>query len=327
MIKAYTFKDKNISELNIRTLEKNIDEAIWIDLYHPSIQEENFIEKLLGINIPTREEMHEIEFSSRLYTHQNTLFSTITIVTHINSLHPESHSVSFVLHNNCLISVRYVDEPSYEELFSGDKLNAEKEIKGSYLLAIMLDHITEKLADTLENITHKIEETSHQIFKYDYTQNGAFKTTGPNFAKIISKIGLNEDLLSKARESLFTLTRMLGFILQSKYYPEAEDKKQITMIMRDVNSLIEHANFLSQKMTFLLDATLGMINIEQSSIIKIVSVAAVVFLPPTLVASIYGMNFHYMPELDWYIGYPVAIILMMLSAFLPYKFFKYKGWL
>ncbi len=327
MIKAYTFKGPNISELNLRTLENNIDKAIWIDLYHPSVREEDYIEKLLGINIPTREEMHEIELSSRLYVRQSTLFATITIVTNINSLHPESHSVSFVLHGNCLISIRYVEEPSYEALFTRDKLDTSHEITGSYLLGIMLDHITENLADTIEHISHKIEETSHQIFKYSYTNNGISKTGIPNFKNIISNIGLSEDLLSKARESLFTLTRMLGFILQSPYYQDSEEKKQITTVMRDVTSLIEHATFLSQKMTFLLDATLGMINIEQSSIIKIVSVAAVVFLPPTLVASVYGMNFHYMPELDWYIGYPFAIFLMILSGFLPYKLFKYKGWL
>lgn len=327
MIKAYDLENQSLTEIDVRSLEENIDKTIWIDLLHPSASEEARIEKLLGFHIPSREEMHEIELSSRLYQRNNTLFTTITIVTYRNSTHPESHSVTFVLHNQCLLTIRYVEEPAYEILLRKERLNASDSLKGSYLLSIILDYITEEIADVLEKISRSIEDTSHQIFKYHYTTNGISKTGVPNFKTIISEIGQNEDLLSKARESMFSLTRMLGFILQSSYYQEPEDKKPITMIMRDVTYLMEHASFLSQKMTFLLDATLGMINIEQSSIIKIVSVAAVVFLPPTLVASVYGMNFHHMPELDWTIGYPFAICVMILSGFLPYKIFKYKGWL
>lgn len=327
MIKAYQIINHNLVEMPKDKLATDLSHVVWVDLYYPTKDEEDLLEKLMNINIPTREEMHEIELSSRLYQRNHTLYSTINIVTKSDTTQPESHSVTFVLHDRCLITVRYIEELSYENLQKTGKLDSTYLNKGNHLLSIFLDNITEQLADILENISHNMEATSHEIFKYSYKATGTSKTMPPNFKHIITQVGSNEDLLSKARESLFTLTRMLGFILQSSYYHEPEDKKQLTLVMRDVSFLLEHATFVSHKLTFLLDATLGMINIEQSAIIKIVSVAAVFFLPPTLVASLYGMNFHHMPELDWSYGYPFAILIMVLSGVLPYKIFKYKGWL
>ena len=327
MIKAYNVEGSDLKELNSNELGAHIDNAIWVDLVHPTAKEETFIENLLGINIPTREEMHEIELSSRLYQRNKTLFATIIIITQADTPHPESHALTFVLHNKWLITVRYVKESPYNTVLINTKFNTAISQEGSFVLRAMLKYITEELADILESITHNIEELSRQIFKYDYASNRFSKAGNPNLKDIISRIGHNEDLLAKARESLITTTRMLSFILQTSYFEAHENKKPIAMIMRDTSFLIVHATFLSSKIKFLLDATLGMINIEQSSIIKIVSVAAVLFLSPTLIASIYGMNFHYMPELKWHYGYPLAIILMILAVFLPYKYFKYKGWL
>ena len=326
MIRAYNFIRTHVKELNFHELKAHLTDTIWVDLFNPTVEEEALIEGLLGIDIPTRDEMQKIELSSRLYQRNNTTFATINIVTR-DAIHPSSHTVTFVLHNKWLITVRYVEEPLYARFIAKAKLNPALFQKGGFILSALLEEITEQLADILENTTHTIEEINRQIFKYDYASNGNSKIKKPNFKNIISHIGHNEDLISKARESLFTITRMLSFILQTSYFKTHEDKKQITMVIGDIASLIDHATFLSNKINFLLDATLGMINIEQSSIIKIVSIAAVVFLPPTLVASIYGMNFQYMPELNLHLGYPFAILLMILSGFLPYKYFKYKGWL
>ena len=236
-------------------------------------------------------------------------------------------NITFVLHNKWLIIVHYVECPFYNRFIEKAKLNHTIFQDGSNIVSTLLEEITEQLADILENATHIIEDINRQIFKYNYESNGTSKVKKPNFKNIISSVGRNEDILSKTRESLFTITRMLSFILETPYFQSHADKKKVAMLMQDISSLIEHTTFLSNKITFLLDATLGMINIEQSAIIKIVSVAAVVFLPPTLVASIYGMNFQHMPEIEWYLGYPASLILMVLSGFLPYKYFKYKGWL
>ena len=326
MIKAYNFDDPNIKKLNLNELKSHISTMVWVDLICPTAAEKRGIEDLLGINIPTRDEMYEIELSSRLYQRNNTIYATITIITQLDTHHLESHALTFILHNHLLITVRYVEESPYNLI--PEKANFNNTFsKENFILRVLLEDITEQLADVLENTAHDIEEISRQIFKYNYASDGSSKAGKPNFKGIISQIGHNEDLLSKARESLFTITRMLSFILQTSYFQSHETKKPLSMIMRDTSFLIEHATFLSNKINFLLDATLGMINIEQSSIIKIVSVAAVVFLPPTLVASIYGMNFQYMPEVNWHLGYPLAILLMILSGFLPYKYFKYKGWL
>lgn len=327
MIKAYVLEKKALKELSSEELKSRIADAIWVDLAHPTVEEEALIEDLIGVDVPTRAEMHEIELSSRLYQRNSSYFTTISIVTYIDSPQPESHVVTFVLHNKSLITVRYIEGAPYDTFLEKTKINKTHPQKPSSILSAMLEEISEKLADLVENVTHNIEGISHQIFKYDYTSHGASKESKPNFKDIISHIGRNEDLLSKARESLFTITRMLSFILQTPFFEAPEDKKPILMIMKDIPPLIEHVTFLSNKINFLLDATLGMINIEQSSIIKIVSVAAVVFLPPTLVASIYGMNFEFMPELKWEFGYPISLILMLLAGFFPYRYFKYKEWL
>jgi magnesium transporter len=325
MIKAYNFEGSYLQELNPKELKDHLNNAIWVDLAYPTVQEEKLIEDLLGIDIPTREEMHEIELSSRLYQDNDTLYATIVTVTKADKAPPESHAITFVLHNKWLITVRYVKEPLYDEVLKKAKFNTPFSQQSSFILTMMLDDVVEKLADILENIAHNFEGISRQIFKYKYESGSSSEK--PNFKDIISHIGHSEDLLSKARESLFTTTRMLSFILQTPYFEDHEEKKPILMIMRDTSFLIEHATFLSNKINFLLDATLGVISIEQSVIIKIFSVAAVIFLPPTLVASVYGMNFQHIPELDWDFGYPLAIVLMILAGVLPYKYFKYKGWL
>ncbi len=327
MIKAYNLEGAILEDLKPSALKNHVANPIWVELLDPTAKEIAFFKELLGITIPTHDEMYEIELSSRLYQYKNTVFATITILTSKDTSHPESHAITFILHHKWLITVRYFKEHPYHTFSTKAKFNKTPSQEGAFIFSDMIDDITEDLADVLENTTHNIEEISRQIFKYDYASDGSSKADKPKFKEIISHIGNNEDLLSKARESLFTITRMLGFILQTSYFQTPEAQKPVTMIMRDTSFLIEHATFLSSKINFLLEATLGMISIEQNSIIKIFSVAAVIFLPPTLVASIYGMNFQFMPELKWDFGYPLAVVLMILSGFLPYKYFKYKGWL
>ena len=186
----------------------------------------------------------------------------------------------------------------------------------------MLEAIVDRLADILEHAGRGIDDISRSIFRRDAGSTRDFQT-------ILEQIGRKGDLTSNMRDSLLTLERLVGFLshasLQRKSAKDVRDR--IKTLSRDIRSLLDHASFLSQKITFLLDATLGMINIEQNATIKIFSIAAVIFMPPTVIASIYGMNFKYMPELDWSLGYPAAIALMVISAIMPYAYFKRKGWL
>lgn len=311
----------HFNETNIAELKNNLDDIVWIDLYQPTATEEKLIENLFEIDIPTRQDMHEIELSSRLYEENNSFFMTLTLVVQTNSFHSESHVVTFILHHKTLITVRYVEILPFSNFLS--KWNKENYSQGSSILVWLLQEIADQLADTLEGVAQKIEDLSFRIFNTQNTKT----SIKINFNHVLLSIGRYENLLSKSQESLFNLSRLLNFITDISYFNTSQEHRMINLMIRDMPPLIEHSNFLTNKISFLLDATLGMINIEQNSIIKVVTVVSVVFLPPTLVASIYGMNFTFMPELKWHLGYPYALLLMLISGFLPYQFFKFKKWL
>ena len=301
------------------------ENLVWIDLVNPTDAEKNDLEKRLGIDVPTKDEMEEIEISSRLYNEDGASFMTATLPAQADGDDPQMHPVTFILTGTRLITVRYHDPRAFQTF----PIRAEKVPMGCEtgegVLVALLEAIVDRLADILERAGREIDSISRDIFKH----KGAKPTKSQDFQKVLESIGRKGDLTSNIRDSLVTLERLLGFFSQGAMQRKsAKDRRErIKTLSRDVRSLADHASFLSQKITFLLDATLGMINIEQNAIIKIFSVAAVVFLPPTLVASSYGMNFEYMPELKWLLGYPWAIGLMILSAIIPYIFFKRRGWL
>jgi magnesium transporter len=323
MIKAFVLDNDRLRPVD--DLEANKDAVIWADLVVPTKEEEVEVEKWLGVGVPTREEMEEIEISSRLYIENGAYFMTATLPAKTDEDHPIMSPVTFVLSGKRLITIRY-HEPRAFQTFP---LRAEKVTmgctNGETILVSLLEAIVDRLADVLERIGHDIDTISHGIFQS--SEKNASKRDH-DFKKVLQGIGRKEELTSNIRESLMTLQRLSGFLGNVTMQAKSKDvRARVKTLSRDVSSLTDHASFLSNKITFLLDATLGMINIEQNGIIKIFSVAAVVFLPPTLVASIYGMNFDIMPELKWLLGYPFALCLMVLSAILPYLYFKRRGWL
>ncbi|MBA2649956.1 MAG: magnesium transporter CorA family protein [Legionella sp.] len=302
--------------------QETLKDSIWIDLYSPSTFEENSVEKLIGQNIPTREEMIEIESSSRLYRVNDILVMTAMIIAKSDSLDPQLDPVTFVLTDKQVITIRYVESHSFKLLTSQVKKIDIQNRTAIKILITMLDAIIDRLADILECVGSRLDHYSKTILrplavaeKLDYSQ-------------LIQQIGTNGDLNTKARESLVTFNRLISFFGQTAHSIIGEEEKlKLSSLSNDILSLSDHANFLSTKINFLLDATLGLVNIEQNNIIKIFSVAAVIFLPPTLVASIYGMNFQIMPELSWKYGYLFAIGMILTAAWLPYKYFKYRKWL
>ncbi|MET0599472.1 MAG: magnesium transporter CorA family protein [Mesorhizobium sp.] len=310
----------------VDSLSSAPDDVVWVDVLNPTPEEEGQVEAWLGVDIPTREDMEEIEISSRLYVENGTYFMTATLPSQTDTDKPVMSPVSFVLSGHRLVTVRY-HEP---QVFKGFPLRAEKVplgcTSGETILITLLEAIVDRLADVLERVAHEVLDVSQAVFHP--AQHNASQR-GRDFQLILRKIGRKEELISNMHDSLVTLQRLAGFFGNATL---REDKAsglrgRIKTLSRDVASLSDYASFLSQKVTFLLDATLGMINIEQNGIIKIFSVAAVVFLPPTLVASIYGMNFEVMPELRWILGYPFALVLMVISAVLPFLYFKRRGWL
>jgi magnesium transporter len=324
MIKAFVVDNDRLRLAD--DLGANGDQVVWADLLNPSKEEEAAIETWLGVAIPTREEMEEIEISSRLYIEDGAYFMTATLPAQTEIDDPLMSPVTFVLAGPRLVTIRY-HEPKAFKTFP---LRAEKVATGcttgNTILIGLLEAIVDRLADILERAGRDIETISRDIFEARSTK---VNKRNRDFQELLKAIGRKEDIASSIRDSLISLQRLSGFLahVATQIKMSKDVRARIKTVSRDVLSLADHATFLSQKISFLLDATLGMISIEQNAIIKIFSVAAVIFLPPTLVASIYGMNFDVIPELKWELGYPFAIGLMILSAILPFWYFRRRGWL
>ena len=306
-------------------LPRITEEVVWVDLLNPTQDEEEKVEKSLNIDVPTREEQQEIEVSSRLYQEDGAYFMTATLVYLGDGTEAKTTPVSFILAGSRLVTVRYA-APRAFAIFAARCNRQETNLgNGSSVLMGLLDTVIDRLADFIERIQAQVETLSHSVFE----NKGKVAMRQRRFDVLLQSIGSEGEVASKARESCHSLGRLLTFLAFA--VNERKEGKplqsRVRAAARDVSSLTDHATFLSGKIIFLLDATLGMIQIQQNDIIKIFSVAAVVFLPPTLIASIYGMNFHTMPELDWLFGYPFALGLMVLFAVLPYIYFKHKGWL
>jgi magnesium transporter len=274
--------------------------------------------------VPTREEMQEIEVTSRLYVENGGRYMTATLMCQSDTETPKTTPVTFIISGHRLITVRY-DQPR-PFMIVGHKLarNCPSGVSGEGVMMELLDAVIDRTADILERISSEIDQVSHEIFEPEGAE--ADHTRGYN--EIMKGIGRKGDLTSKVRESLVSIGRLLLYLAnEADNMKWAKDMRaQLKGMQRDVQSLSDHATYLTNKITFLLDALLGFVSIEQNNIIKLFSVAAVMLMPPTLVASIYGMNFKHMPELDWPYGYPLALVLMVLSAALPFLYFKSKKW-
>lgn len=298
------------------------DNAIWFDLNQPTGQEDKLVESAIGISVPTREEMQEIEVTSRLYVENGARYMTATLMCQSETDRPKTTAVTFVLSGHRLITVRYHEPRPF--MIVGTKLAriCPAGANGESVLMELLDAVIDRAADILERIGAEVDLVSHGIFEAEGNRSQSHQ-------EFLKTIGRKGDLTSKVRESLVSIGRVLLYLAnEADSMRWAKDaRSQLRGMQRDVQSLSDHASYLSSKITFLLDAMLGAVSIEQNNIIKIFSIAAVVLMPPTLVASIYGMNFKHMPELDWQYGYPITIILMFIAAVLPLVFFKWKKWL
>jgi magnesium transporter len=300
------------------------ERAVWLDLYGPTSAENKLVERALGIAVPTREEMQEIEVTSRLYVENGARYMTATLTCHSDTDVPRTTPVTFILSGHRLVTVRY-DEPKPFAIV-GAKLArmCPANTTGETVLMDLLDAVIDRAADILEKIGSDVDAISHEILESEGPMS-----RGQSFKETLKSIGRRGDHTSKVRESLVSIGRLLLYLAaEADSMKWAKDQRAaIKGMQRDVQSLSDHATYLSQKISFLLDAMLGVVSLEQNNIIKIFSVAAVVFMPPTLIASIYGMNFKHIPELDFELGYPLALVLMLLAAVLPYFFFRWMKWL
>jgi magnesium transporter len=298
----------------------------WIDLVNPTDEEERAVEQSLGINVPTREEMREIETSSQLYREGDAAIMTVRVVRRDPSSLATLTDATFILTPRNLVTVRYADTKPFSIFCSRTDKRADQLNSLEGIAVGILEAIVDRAADILEEIGTGLDAISERIFSQAEPANPGIASA--DLRTTIQRIGRSGDLGSKVRESLHSLNRAVSFLRAiEKTNVNTEIATRTNTLRRDIQSLLDHNTYLASNVQFLLDSTLGLINIQQNAIIKIFSVAAVIFLPPTLIASIFGMNFEHMPELKWALGYPAALVLMVLSAILPYLYFKRRGWL
>ncbi|MCX7683946.1 MAG: magnesium transporter CorA family protein [Acetobacteraceae bacterium] len=301
--------------------------VVWYDLRDPTAEERAAVEAALGLSLPTREEMGEIEISSRLYQEDGGEFMTVTGLAGLDTDEPVKDPITFILKGDVLVTIRHANPRPFDQFLArAQKPGGPPAHTGEQVMLGILEAMIDRLADALEVAGSEVDALSREIFR----KRDARRRETHTLEALIERIGRKGDLLTLARESLVSIARMATYhaALETEGRKPGKDARaRVKVIQRDVASLSDHATFLSQKINFMLDATLGLINLEQAKTIKIFSVAAVIFLPPTLVASVYGMNFEHMPELQWQLGYPWALGLMLASAVVPYLFFKKRGWL
>lgn len=294
-------------------------DVLWIDLVRPTREEETAVERALGLGLPTPEEMAELEASSRLYRENGSVFLIADLMHHGDEDLPALAPVTFVITDGPLVTIRYVDPRPFSML--DERLAREPALCGCgrEVFLTLMEAVIDRLSDVLSGNAANVEAVSAHVF----TQK---KTVG--FDRLITRLGRAQMANARIEQSLSGLARIFAFLgPDDRFEKDPELREHLRSLGRDASSLISHAQAVAASINFQLSAALGLIGIEQSAIIKIFSVAAVAFMPPTLIASIYGMNFQHMPELRWMAGYPLAVLAMLAAAITPLLWFRKKGWL
>ena len=300
----------------IEALENNDDKSsvIWIDMLLPTIEEIRAVENMFDMHFPTKQESEEIELSSRYWEENNRIeINSYFLINDAKSAFNET--VSFILQGSLLISVRYKKLQSFNT-FTKKLLISPREFKTGYsIFCQIIDIRIDADADTIENLSKEITKIRKHVFT-DYSNDDE---------EILEKISTFEDLNMKIRENLTDKQRILNSLLKSQKF--VDDKNELPIMLKDIKSLIEHTNFNFERLDYLQNIFIGILSIEQNKVIKIFTIVNVIFLPPTLIASIYGMNFDFMPELHWEYGYLISVVFMVIASITPILIFKKKGWI
>jgi magnesium transporter len=300
------------------------EEALWLDLLEPTVEEERLVEARLDVSVPTREEMREIESSSRLYEEDGAIYLTATVLTRLDTDEPQNSQVTFIIKGTRLVTNRYVDPLPFRRYVAYAERHAQNCNTAPAILAGLLESLVNRIADVIERVGSDMDVSSSEVFTPRRLRR---KRVQRDFRKVLERVGQGGELIAKTRESLVSLSRLLSFVQQSSLQLAPDVRNRFRTLSRDVVAMSDHASFLGTNLNFVLDATLGMINIDQNNILKIFSVVTVFLLPPSVIAGIYGMNFHHIPWLDSEWGFYGALGLMVLSAVLPWAVFKRRGWL
>ncbi|MEQ1697536.1 MAG: magnesium transporter CorA family protein [Hyphomicrobiaceae bacterium] len=321
-----------IYDFNCGTLTKReglvalTEGSVWLDLLDPTPAEDKHVEAALGIEIPTRAEAREIEASSRLYVENGAQYMTTYIMHGLDQANPGSSNLTFILSGKRLVTVRYCEPKAFPFFLQRVDRGEARCTSGPAIMIGLLETLLHRKADLIERIQDEVDKMAQSLFNLNGTHKGKQKV---DFSTLLKGTGRGADIIARAQESAVSIDRALTFfssgLRDRTDEPDLPDR--IDAARRDNTSLMEHMKFLQGRTNFLLDATLGMINTEQNQIIKLFSVMAVMLMPPTLIASIYGMNFKHIPEFEFQYGYPMALGLMLLAGVIPFIYFRRKGWL
>jgi magnesium transporter len=310
---------ETVDDLSAATLSP---EVIWIDMCSPTPEEIAFVERVSKQHVPSRAEISEIEVSSRLNIENDVLFLSTPISFRADGVRPATTPVGFVLSARLLITVRFENLPAFagfkDRCFAGHSVHPSS----AGLFIGLLEAVVDRMADVLEHVGSQLDEVSQLVF---HTTDR--KVADTDLQKTLQSLGRSGEILSKIRDSLLGIGRIVPYVkgLAADWMP-VEVGPHLKTLRDDIASLNDYDSYLNSKVQFLLDATLGLINIEQNNIMKVLTVVSVVGVPPVLIAGIYGMNFKVMPELDWAWGYPYAIVVMIVSALIPFVWLKRRGW-
>jgi magnesium transporter len=322
-----------LAPTGLKLLERNSnaplpEEAVWLDLLEPTPEEERLVEQRLGLDIPTREEMRDIESSSRLYEEGGALYLTATVVTKLDTQLPENAQITFILSGARLVTNRYVDPLPLRRFVAHTERHPVANTSAQAVLAGLLESIVERIADVIERVSSDMDVASGDVFDRRHLPGSKkARRSQRDFRKVLEVIGQSGELIAKARESMASLSRLLAFVQQSSLQIPQEVRTRLRTLSHDVVAMSDHASFLATNLNFILDATLGMINIDQNNILKIFSVVTVFLLPPSVIGAAFGMNFSHIPTSQNPAGFWIALGLMVLSSVLPYLWFRRKGWL
>ncbi len=325
MIRLYRQTGEGIERTtHVDAEEVHYDDIFWIDLLTPEPSEIKFVESLCGLEMPTYDEMREIEATSRLYKEDGARFMTTTVLSRVDTESPSLSEITFVLLKGKIITIRHSDSYSFR-VFSHQLLR-KSQISRDQVFIGLLETIVDRQADVLERFGAELDRLSKNIFRKDDPEIKPAKKApvSGTLRLILQDLGRVGDLLSRQRDCLVNLLRLLTYASHEETMDDSSSTlySKLRPLSRDVTSLSEYANFLSGNVSFMLDAVLGLINIEQNEIVKIFTVMAVVFMPPTLIASIYGMNFTNMPGLQSGYGYYISLGAMVISIILPLIYFR-----
>jgi magnesium transporter len=313
-------------------VEESLPENVaWIDLLRPEPDEVAFVKRTTGLDVPSIADLSEIESSSRLRNQNGAIYLSAPMVYRADSDQPLTTPVGFVLTRERLITVRFEELNSFTTFANRDLAAESDPLSSAAVFAGLMDAIADHLADILETIAAELDALSHRLFRTPATKPAARRPPARESADlriILRRVGHSGDLASKLRDSLLGIGRIMPYAssLAADWLPP-EIKPRFDTVRQDLLSLSDYDVHIVNKVQLLLDATLGLINVEQNNIIKVLTIVSVVGIPPTLIASMYGMNFKGIPEYDWSWGYPYALVLIALSAILPLIWFKLRGWI